>query len=739
MTVPDRATVPAEPDALSLQSNAGQRSGDALPPQELRREGAPRAVEWVRLDASLDCGDEGLRMLRACARWLQAAQAAGAGDAIAAARVRLLTAVEESALSPRAAQSVRVCSSVLCDLAGQGWLLRVAAPGIYAAQPSAAATPAAEKARVRTAHLIERDSQLSQPATRRFVQEMERRRPTREGWRSIFTLMRDGRALCDQLIAASAAGTPEARRDALAACVQPYVQVVEPGGVDHVTGLRLMDVWRYFRHTWATTYNSTPGRKMYFLIRDRAVPEHPVIGIAALGSAIVQMSERDRWIGWSSETFIDELKQLPSGEWARWLHNSLNELLDAIYVTDFVRQGVLTRRELRAPTPDTVTRLRAVSRDARGTHRLYAQAAQHKAAARGGTSTAGRGRKKSPKSANDDAHWKRQAQTHLFRSKRAAALADLLEARVRLAASGCDQPTKSALRAALGKSAGRRAIQTVLRHVRAAHVGIDMLDITVCGAVAPYNLLLGGKLVSALMTSPEVVTAYARRYRSACSVIASAMAARAIRRRPRLVLLGTTSLYGVASSQYNRIRLPADKVGGSGDVEFIRLGRTAGFGSYHFSRETVAELEAVAASAHRGRQVNSIFGEGVNPKLRKVRGALDSIGLPSEALLQHGSPRLIYAIPLASNFRDVLLGKAKRPKYLLPQAPPGAATESIATFWRERWLSSRVERPEVLSAIAGHSLALPVTHGARVVLPTRAHESQNSLDAVDLFASPEAG
>lgn len=707
------------------------------PAWEKRRNGARLNTEWVRLDSSLDCGVAGLRMLRACARKLQVAHAAADLDAIANTRARYLTAVDESALRAREAQVVRVCLSVLCDLAAQGWLFKVSAPGIYVAQPNTAATPADEKARIRTAHLIERDSQLAQPATQRFIRDMERRRPTQKGWRSIFTLMRDGRALREQLLTASAADTSGTRRDAIATCVQPYIQVVEPGAVDHVTGLRLMDVWRYFRHTWTTSYNSTPGRKMYVLIRDRAVPEHPVIGIAALGSSIVQLSDRDRWIGWSSDAFVAELQGQPSIAWARWLKESLDELIAGIYMTDIVRDGVISRHELRNPTEDTVARLRTASRKARNTHILYAQAAQHKTRARKGASPVNHNRKRRDHVVISGAHWLRQALTHLFRSKRASALADLLEARVRFAASGFDTPTKHALELALSKSAGRRAVETVLRHVRASHVGIDMLDITVCGAIAPYNLLLGGKLVSVLMTSPEIVDAYARRYRSACSVIASSMAARAVRRRPNLVLLGTTSLYGVASSQYNRIRVPADKVNASGDVEFIRLGRTAGFGSYHFSRKTIEELEAVAASTRRGRTVTSIFGEGVNPKLRKLRGALDIVGLPADALLQHGSPRLIYAVPLASNFREVLLGRAKRPKYLLPQRADGSATDVIAGYWRDRWLTPRVQRPDVLSALANHSLTFPVTHGARVVLPRGTDGEGSSPELADLFESQD--
>jgi hypothetical protein len=212
-----------------------------------------------------------------------------------------------------------------------------------------------------------------------------------------------------------------------------------------------------------------------------------------------------------------------------------------------------------------------------------------------------------------------------------------------------------------------------------------------------------GKLVALLMTSPELVAAYHSKYRRACSVIASSMAGRAIRRPPHLVLLGTTSLYGVTSSQYNRLRMPATAIAASGAVEFERLGRTAGFGSYHFSRETMRALEELGAQRRRGREVNSIFGEGVNPKLRKVRGALDSVGLPSEQLLQHGSPRLIYAVPLAANFRDILVGRAKRPKYLMTQKAPrmerfrSATTGCNAGFppasrapgsWR-RWRNTR--------------------------------------------------
>jgi hypothetical protein len=598
------------------------------------------------------------------------------------------------------------CIHVLCDLRAQGWLFRLDAKRISALPPGTVGMSAADsKARVRAAHLIERDAQLSQRSVRRFIRDMERRRLYVGAWHSIFSLMRDGRALAQDLRYAAALPHGAPRNAALRTAIDPYVQVVSPEARCEYTGLLLADVWRYFRHTWTTTYQSTPGRKMFFLVRDRAAPNHPVVGIGALGSAIVQLSVRDEWIGWTARQFVATLRAEPSRKWARWLHETVAELLEGIRIDDFLTEGLCTRRELAAPTTDVIERLTAFAVAERRVHRLYPDRRRHKR----------------PSITGGHTDWGAQSDTHLFRSKRAAALAELLEARRRLRVAGFSAPTTDALRQALTDPHAVRAILAVLRRAKAAHVGVDMMDITVCGAIAPYNQILGGKLVSLLMASPDIVAAYSERYRTASSIIASSMAGRAVRRPPRLVLLGTTSLYSTGASQYNRIRVPADGVGGeSGNqLAFIQLGETAGYGSYHFSQATMEAIDPMLRRLQRGRPVNSIFGEGVNPKLRKVRSALDVAGLPSDQLLQHGSPRLVYAIPLASNMRDVLLGQSRRPKYLLPPD----ASPRLVDYWRERWLAKRIDVDGILDAVAAESLAYPVRHRARVVLPDDPEEA----------------
>lgn len=147
-------------------------------------------------------------------------------------------------------------------------------------------------------------------------------------------------------------------------------------------------------------------------------------------------------------------------------------------------------------------------------------------------------------------------------SKRTETLAQMLWVRSVLSRFWGDTPTKENLIELLGTSEGRRAVAIIVRKAKADRVGVALADISVCGVLPPYNEILGGKLISMVLTSPEVIAAYHERYKETRSIIASSMAGRLIVRSPRLVCLTTTSLYGTCPSQYNRLVLPCEKVGG---------------------------------------------------------------------------------------------------------------------------------------------------------------------------------
>jgi hypothetical protein len=158
-------------------------------------------------------------------------------------------------------------------------------------------------------------------------------------------------------------------------------------------------------------------------------------------------------------------------------------------------------------------------------------------------------------------------------------------------------------------------------------------------------------------------------------------------------------------------------VGPGDELQFTRPDPETPYTALHISPHALREMHNHMEQMNRRSDVHGIFGEGVNPRMRKIREGLDMLGLDSGYMLQTGSPRAVYVIPLARNFREVLLGRGAEPDYTIPGDDPKRATAQIAEFWRMRWLRGRIGRPGILEAVSRHTLTSPVTHGARVVLP----------------------
>jgi hypothetical protein len=171
-------------------------------------------------------------------------------------------------------------------------------------------------------------------------------------------------------------------------------------------------------------------------------------------------------------------------------------------------------------------------------------------------------------------------------------------------------------------------------------------------------------------------------------------------------------------------------------IRYTLLGKTEGYGTFHFSDESVDCMATAVAATKRGQRVNSIFGEGVNPRLRKIRDGLDLLGLNSDEMLMHGSPRLIYGVALAQNFRRYLLGLELVPEYLFDLSIPSESSKAIVKWWSERWLHRRIQRDDVLAQVALHRLTYPIRHGARVEVPEDEDSPRLNFDgSIDLARS----
>jgi hypothetical protein len=106
-------------------------------------------------------------------------------------------------------------------------------------------------------------------------------------------------------------------------------------------------------------------------------------------------------------------------------------------------------------------------------------------------------------------------------------------------------------------------------------------------------------------------------------------------------------------------------------------------GTVHFAPDTARSLGELARLTHENRRiVNNLFGEGMSPKLRALRAGFESLGLPADVFLKHHSPRLLFAVPLAHNAHDVLLGLSDRPDYVLAAPGERDGVAEIAEGWR---------------------------------------------------------
>lgn len=530
--------------------------------------------------------------------------------------------------------------------------------------------------------------QLTNSSVRQFVDRLSRPAQNNGHKSSALDVVDDGADLAAAL-ADFEQVPPAAAWDRLRGIVDPILVACDDVSRCPTTGIRLMDLWRYFRHTWSLEYRSIPGRQVPILIRNQARPGSPVMGIALLASPVLRTRPRDEWIGWTPDAFVREVRNgnLPGKKALRALIQRVEKHIENIRYDDLA-----SPEEIAGPTEHIVFRLEQRAEGAalargRQLQEDYAEAFEERGGGRSQSDPAKRG------AAHVD--WHEASNDLLFVQKRALTLARLLDAKRAFQAIDWSMTGTGILDKLIASSLGTRAIGTALQEVRNAGLASRIADLSVCGAVPPYNLLLGGKLVALAMASREVQAIWRERYSDQISIISSQMAGRPVRRSAELCILTTTSLYGSGSSQYNRLRLRTkDHAGLARDVVWKELDRTAGFGTVHLSQETVRLLRTLSEVEHGARRINNRFGEGTSPRLRQVREGLEVLGIESDEVLHHATPRLFYACELGSDARARLMGiRSSEPS-------PAPSLAAIAEGWRRRWLLPRATRAEILERLS---------------------------------------
>ena len=575
--------------------------------------------------------------------------------------------------------------SVLIDLSQQGWIFDVESEKLILRMET---DNVDDKKILRYRLSAERNAQFKTDSVAGFIRRMESDKNFNNGKVSIKSLIGDPKFLI-------------ARIENHEKICDPYIQLVTNAN-DEFTGFKLSDIWRYFRYTWSIPYKTMPGRNLYYLVRDRLQPCHPIIGIFALGNSVLNLTVRDDDIGWTIEAIKRNLarkvkvsycnqtlsetdgktvkvKATKPTESKEEFEKRVTEYADQIYplllksiaaaIDDLYVKDLGYHKQTRYPKQEQIDKLLEMAAE-------YAR--------------------KSINNKNNETspNWEVEAQTNLFKRKRASELAKLLSTRI-IFNKAQGKTNREKLQYLLSIEDGRKAINTALIANRKCKIGSNMMDIIVCGSIPPYNELLGGKLISMLSCSPVVIRDYTSRYSNQVSEIASRMKGKEVIRDSRLVYLGTTSLYAIGSSQYNRIKVPLNN---GGTIEFRKMGITEGYGTVFFSKETTNLFSKILELQDGGRRINHVFGEGTSPRFRMISRGLNAIGIRADAFLKHYSPRIVYSINLAKNTNEFLLGITDNVDYgfdLNDENDVQNTTQEIIEFWYSRWLEKRLTTVDI--------------------------------------------
>ena len=402
--------------------------------------------------------------------------------------------------------------------------------------------------------------------------------------------------------------------------------------VDASSSSEARTVWRAVRNTWSLPDTNAPGREVSLV----AVPEgepHTPIGILQFRNVVPEIRCRDQWMGITSAGYQDGRGYL-SQIAAR------GAIGDHVAATEAVLRSLLDHVRLPAKTKDL------------GIERLQGLAAAERQAFNA--------KRKSGDSSG--------ARKHLATSKRADTAADLLRGISGLSDIG-DRPLAEI-------SSDRSACSLIdagLRKIWHYHMGFAAIEVSICGAAPPFGPMRTGKLMAGLAGCDEAISRWGDD--RPLGAIASTVYAEDVRSdvpNPGPIVEFTSGLYPGHSAQYTRAR--------SGDSKWIKIGDTAGFGTFHISPETVESAYVFNELSDGYRHVGNRFGEGASPRFRALGRAISRLGLPD--LRKHENRRPVYALPLVDDVPGALLGWAKADRAHRP------TPREVSDTWWNRWVAS---------------------------------------------------
>jgi hypothetical protein len=211
-----------------------------------------------------------------------------------------------------------------------------------------------------------------------------------------------------------------------------------------------------------------------------------------------------------------------------------------------------------------------------------------------------------------------------------------------------------------------------------------IMDAFVLGAVPPYNMILGGKLVASLISSKEIYRDFKKKYGGTKSLIREDIF------DGKLAGITTSSALG-KSSVYDRIKIP----NGS---QFCHVGWTSGSGDFQFLNGYYDDLlKLMRQRNYTGK--NKKWGSGIRSRRTVIQKSLLLLGL-SPRFLYHGVRRELFFVPLGKNWKGFLCGTKKQLR------PHDLSLTEISEYAKTRWMVPRAERDRAYSKFKAENYSL---------------------------------
>ncbi len=191
----------------------------------------------------------------------------------------------------------------------------------------------------------------------------------------------------------------------------------------------------------------------------------------------------------------------------------------------------------------------------------------------------------------------------------------------------------------------------------------NCLTAYILGAIPPYNLILGSKLIALTVMFPEIREDFYQKYKNRNSLISGE------NKDACLVYVDTLGAFG-KSAIYNRLF----------NWEFVDY--TKGQSHLHITANGSWEIIKEIVPTHIFETYK--FGKGPNWKMRILKAGLRELGLSAD-MLSIGWQRAYYRCPLAQNWNQYLLGETNEIIW------KDFEKDELVNYWYERWVNPRLD------------------------------------------------